>query len=235
MSQSNRFTGSHSDKFEVPDWESYDKPDLSPDMSMRTMADRIRGAALGDRTRKHTVVALTGFAIFVLGAVVRLSDSRTTFEGSTVEYNREMHRRNVVDCITDSMLATGLVAFLIATLLSEKATSNLYKDAYFMLEIREQFPEIPASFNINKLRRLEAVLPTILANLPPSDRAVLDTLLKDDAKRLLINDDLRGLITKMFENHLKTHPEDLEMIISAYKGVMTWNMAQQYAMPRTER
>lgn len=233
----------HNDRRTDPEWDSdpdpdFDdypikkKPELSSGMSKSTKIKRIADAI---RPPLNGGNKLSGIGLGILGL-----GFLTFFTAGDPMYNEETGYHDIENdgraerSVGFSIMGLGVLLMVTGMVIGARSDRKLEDTIGFMLNMREQFPEIPVDFDIKKLKRLEAVLPAIIANLEQSDREVLDALLKDDAKRLLENDKLRELVSNMFADHLKKHPRDLDRIMDAYRGVLTWDMAKQYTTPHRE-
>jgi hypothetical protein len=121
----------------------------------------------------------------------------------------------------------GGITMSSGTSMGIKSDYEVEESVALMLDMREKFPEIPADIDINKIKRLQRVLPEIINHLSPSDKAVLDGLMKNSNK-VLENETWRNMAVGIMSSHLKKYPKDLDVLINAYRGVMTWDTAQKY-------
>ncbi len=206
------------------------RAELTNDMSRSDIRDRIIKVSKNDVG--NVGVFVTACGIFAIG-------SATLFSAGDYAYNEKTGYHDLETDATPvrgvglSMMALAVVLFLVGVRSNVKAERQLEESVDLMLDMREKYPEIPVDVDVKKMKRLLTVLPIIKEHLKESDRDVLDSLLRAD-KKLLQDDKWRDMATNIMSEHLKKHPKDLDLLMNAYRGVMTWDMAYQYATPHRE-
>jgi len=105
---------------------------------------------------------------------------------------------------------------------TEIKKEDIQKAIDLIVQIKQDYPEIPAQIDVDAIKRLADVLPIVIKNMSEQDKATLDTLCAGD-KKVLDDKGWYAKASKVFEKHFINNPQDLELVIDAYKGIAILN------------
>lgn len=201
-----------------------EEPELSEDMPRETIRERIT-KAVRPHVQRGGKLAAMGVGLLFLGLF-------SIFAAGDPAYNEETGYHDLENdgseerAVGYSMLGLGVALMIAGGLVGAKSDRELEESIELMLSMREVYPNVPADLDVKKVKRLLAVLPEILLHLSPSDKAVLDGFMQGD-KKLLEDEKWRNVVAGIMAEHLKKHPEDLELVIDAYRGVVHFEYVQK--------
>lgn len=153
----------------------------------------------------------------------------------------KVHEYKTEKVIIDDMATDNLVICLVLMLISLLTGLSLGLDlgrrnvndegiireaSDLIVKFNEKFPSSPMIADTKQIERLLDVLPSVIQHIEPKDRKKLEDLARN--KGAIPDESYFQKVAEIMSTHLEKDSEDLNMLVNAYKGIITLDASKKY-------